>query len=161
MLASSLWRRQPEGVIAYAFFARTNARSLATQNEKVSIMPASLSPFTFSDKVEKCSAKFLAVCWFVRINFEVHRFRDGFSKSNALLLGQSLPTFVGHNLDKGLETERFSIAAICSSLFRCSSLTVMLSFRLVLFFLDFASPPFHFLFSGQAVSRSDTCPRSP
>src|SRR5215471_8345570 len=62
--------------------------------------PFLLSPFTLSDKVEKCSAKFLAVCWFVRINFEVHRLRDGFSKSNALLLGQSLPTFIGHDLDK-------------------------------------------------------------
>src|SRR5512132_2516088 len=37
-----------------------------------------------------------------------------------------------------LETERFSKEAICSSLFRCSSRTVRLSFGLFLFFLDFA-----------------------
>src|SRR4029077_1826801 len=37
-----------------------------------------------------------------------------------------------------LETERFSNEAICSSLFRCSSRTVRLSFGLFLFFLDFA-----------------------
>src|SRR6478672_6549723 len=37
-----------------------------------------------------------------------------------------------------LETERFSKAAICSNLFRCSSRTVRLSFALFLFFLDFA-----------------------
>src|SRR4029077_18322673 len=36
-----------------------------------------------------------------------------------------------------LETERFSKDAICSSLFRCSSRTVRLSFALFLFFLDF------------------------
>src|SRR6478672_404547 len=36
-----------------------------------------------------------------------------------------------------LETERFSKDAICSSLFRCSSRTVRLSFALFLF-LDFA-----------------------
>ena len=36
-----------------------------------------------------------------------------------------------------LETERFSKAAICSSLFRCSSRTVRLSFPLFLFFFDF------------------------
>ena len=34
------------------------------------------------------------------IEFKVHRLRDGFSVSNALLLGQSLPAFIGHNLDK-------------------------------------------------------------
>src|SRR5262245_38648394 len=37
-----------------------------------------------------------------------------------------------------LETERFSKDASCSSLFRCSSRTVRLSFDLFLFFLDFA-----------------------
>jgi hypothetical protein len=52
------------------------------------------------DKIENCSAQFLAVCWIVRVEFKVHRLRDGFSVSNALLLGQSLPAFIGHNLDK-------------------------------------------------------------
>src|SRR5438132_4074356 len=37
-----------------------------------------------------------------------------------------------------LETERFSKESICSSLFRCSSRTVRLSFDLFLFLLDFA-----------------------
>src|SRR4029453_4058853 len=32
--------------------------------------------------------------------FKLHRLRDGFSVSNALLFGQSLPAFIGHNLDK-------------------------------------------------------------
>src|SRR6188768_1344205 len=41
-----------------------------------------------------------------------------------------------------LETERFSRDAICSSLFRCSSRTVRLSFGLFLFFLDFAISDF-------------------
>ena len=52
------------------------------------------------DKIEKCSAKFLAVCWIVRVDFKAHRIRDGFNIGNALLLGQSLPAFIGHNLDK-------------------------------------------------------------
>jgi hypothetical protein len=34
------------------------------------------------------------------VELKVHRFRDGFSVGNALLLGQSLPAFIGHNLDK-------------------------------------------------------------
>ena len=93
--------------------------------------------FSPGDKIENCPAQFLAVCWIVHVDFEVHRLRDGFSVGNALLLGQSLPAFIGHNLDK-IETERFSKEAICSSLFRCSSRTVRLSFALFLFFLDFA-----------------------
>ena len=39
--------------------------------------------------IENCPAQFLAVCWIVRVEFKVHRLRDGFSVSNALLLGQS------------------------------------------------------------------------
>ena len=49
-------------------------------------LPSLFSP---GDKIEKCSAKFLAVCWIVRVHFKAHRIRDGFSVSNALLLGQS------------------------------------------------------------------------
>ena len=85
---------------------------------------------------QNCSAQFLAVCWIVCVDFKAHRLRDGFSVSHALLLSQSIPTFIGHNLDK-LEMERLSKDAICSSLFRCSSRTVRLSFDLFLFFLDF------------------------
>jgi hypothetical protein len=47
-------------------------------------MPFLLSHFSLGDKIENCSAQFLAVCWFVRVDFKVHRIRDGFSVSNAL-----------------------------------------------------------------------------
>ena len=49
-------------------------------------MPFLLSHFSPGDKFENCSAQFLAVCWIVRVEFKVHRLRDGFSVSNALLL---------------------------------------------------------------------------
>ena len=60
-------------------------------------MPFLLWHFSLGDKTENCSAQFLAVCWIVHVQFKVHRLRDGFSVSNALLLDQSLPAFVGHN----------------------------------------------------------------
>jgi hypothetical protein len=63
-------------------------------------MPFCFGIFSPGDKIENCSAQFLAVCWIVRVELKVHRFRDGFSISNALLLDQSLPAFIGHNLDK-------------------------------------------------------------
>ena len=63
-------------------------------------MPFLLWHFTPGDKIENCSAQFLSVRWTVRVQFEVHRLRHGFSVSNALLLGQSLLAFIGHNLDK-------------------------------------------------------------
>ena len=63
-------------------------------------MPFFLSHLSPSDKIENCSAQFLAVCWTVHVEFKLHRLRDDFSVSNALLLGQSLPAFIGHNLDK-------------------------------------------------------------
>ncbi len=63
-------------------------------------MPFLLSHFSPCDKIENCSAQFLAVCWIVHLEFKVQRLRNGFSLSNALLLGQSLPAFIGHNLDK-------------------------------------------------------------
>ena len=59
-----------------------------------------LSHFSPGDKIENCSAQSLAVRWIVHVEFKLHRLRDGFSVSNALLLGQSLPAFIGHNLDK-------------------------------------------------------------
>ena len=59
-----------------------------------------LSHFPTGDKIENCSAQFLAVCWIAHVEFKVHRFRDGFSVRNALLLDQSLPAFIGHDLDK-------------------------------------------------------------
>jgi len=63
-------------------------------------MPFLLSHFSPGHKTENCPAQFLAVCWIVRVDFKLHRLRDGFSVSNALLLDQSLPAFIGHNLDK-------------------------------------------------------------
>src|SRR5260370_5890197 len=56
--------------------------------------------FSPGDKIENFSAQFLAVCWTIHVELKVHRLRDGFSVSNTLLLGQSLPAFIGHNLDK-------------------------------------------------------------
>jgi len=75
------------------------------EKERISITPFLLWHFSTGDKIENCSAQFLAVCWTVRIEFKVHRPGDGLSVSNALLLDQSLPAFIGHNLDK-IETER-------------------------------------------------------
>jgi hypothetical protein len=52
-------------------------------------MPFLISHFSPGDKIENCSAQFLAVCWIVHVEFKLHRLRDGFSVSNALLLDQS------------------------------------------------------------------------
>ena len=49
-------------------------------------MPFLLSHFSPGDKIENCPAQFLAVCWIVHVEFKVHRLRDGFSVSNALVL---------------------------------------------------------------------------
>ena len=106
-------------------------------NQRISTMLLLLWHFSPGDKIENCPAQFLAVCWFVRVEFKVHRVRDGFSVSNALLLGQSLQRSSAITSIR-LERERFSKEPICSSLFRCSSRTVRLSFALFLFFLDFA-----------------------
>src|SRR5205809_6230063 len=59
-------------------------------------------PWHFSpgDKIENCPVQFLAVRWIVHVEFKVHRLRYGFRVSNALLLSQSLPAFISHNLDK-------------------------------------------------------------
>ena len=84
---------------------------------RISATPFLLWHFSPGDKIEHCSAQFLAVCWIVRVEFKVQRPRDGLSVSNALLLDQSLPAFIGHHPIR-LETERFSKDAICSSLFR-------------------------------------------
>src|SRR4029077_12506404 len=70
------------------------------ENERISTRPFLLSHFSSSDKIENCSAQFLAVCWILHVDFKIHRIRNGFSVSNALLLSQSLPAFIGHNLDK-------------------------------------------------------------
>src|SRR6187551_1729164 len=67
---------------------------------RISTMPFLLSHSSPGDKIENCPAQFLPVCWIVHVEFKVHRLRDGFSVSNALLLSQSLPAFIGHNLDK-------------------------------------------------------------
>src|SRR4029077_107376 len=56
------------------------------ENERISTRPFLLWRFSPGDKIENCSAQFLAVCRTVRVEFKVHRLRDGFSVSNALLL---------------------------------------------------------------------------
>ena len=48
------------------------------------MMPFLLWHFSPCDKIENCPAQFLAVCWIVRVGFQVHRLRHGFSVSNAL-----------------------------------------------------------------------------
>src|SRR6266513_953984 len=70
------------------------------KTREISTMSFLLWHFSFGDKIENCPAQFLAVCWIVHVDFKVHRLRDGFSVSNALLLDQSPPAFIGHNLDK-------------------------------------------------------------
>ena len=49
-------------------------------------MPFLLWHFSPGDKIENCSAQFLAVCWIAHVEFKVHRLRDRFSVRNALLL---------------------------------------------------------------------------
>ena len=53
------------------------------------------------DKIENCPAQFLAVCWIVHVEFKLHRLRDGFSVSNALLLDAA-----NSNTAKGFFTAR-------------------------------------------------------
>jgi hypothetical protein len=45
------------------------------------------SHFSLGDKIENCSAQFLAVCWIVHVEFKVHRLRDGFSVSGGERMG--------------------------------------------------------------------------
>ena len=59
------------------------------ENERISATPFLLWHFSPGDKIENCPAQFLAVCWIVHVEIKVHRLRDGFSVSNALLLDQS------------------------------------------------------------------------
>src|SRR6476620_1817651 len=75
-------------------------RLSAKRSHERASMPFLLSHFSPGEKIENCSAQFLAVCWIVRVEFKVQRPRDGLSVSNALLLDQSLPALIGHNLDQ-------------------------------------------------------------
>ena len=59
------------------------------ENERISTLPFLLWHFSPGDKIDNCPAQFLAVCWIVRVELKIHRLRDGFSVSNALLCGQS------------------------------------------------------------------------
>jgi len=59
-------------------------------NERISTTPFLRWHFCPCDKIENCSAQFLAVCWIVHVQFKLHRLRDGFSVSNALLIEQSV-----------------------------------------------------------------------
>ena len=102
-------------------------------------MPFLLWHFSPGDKIENCSAQFLAVCWIVRVEFKVQRPRDGLSVSNALLLDQSLPAFIGHNLDQigdGTLLQRCHLFEFVSLLL--AHRQVELPFVLVLFVLAFA-----------------------
>jgi hypothetical protein len=76
--------RRPGGKFLGPRIALQNA--CQKENERISTMLFLLSHFSPGDKSENCSAQFLAVCWIVCVDFKVHRLRDGFSVSNALLL---------------------------------------------------------------------------
>src|SRR5262249_31409472 len=91
----------------------------------ISTMPFLLWHFSPGDKSENCSAQFLAVCWIVHVEFKLHRFRHGFSVSNACCSANRFQRSSAITPIR-LETEWFSKEAICSSLFRCSSRTVRL-----------------------------------
>jgi hypothetical protein len=65
---------------------RNSTERIQKENERISTTPFLLWHFSPGDKIENCSAQFLAVCWIVRVEFKVHRPRDGLSVSNALLL---------------------------------------------------------------------------
>jgi hypothetical protein len=52
-------------------------------NERISTVPFLFSHFSAGAKIENCSAQFPTLCWFVRVDFKVHRLCDGFSVSNA------------------------------------------------------------------------------
>ncbi len=85
-------RTQPQLQPALLRLSAQNA--CQKENGRISTTPFLLSHFSPGDKIENCSAQFLAVCWIVRVEFKVHRLRDGFSVSNALLLDQSLPALL-------------------------------------------------------------------
>jgi hypothetical protein len=78
----------------------TSTERIQKENERISTTPFLLWHFSPGDKIENCAAQFLAVCWIVHVEFKVQRPSDGLSVSNALLLDQSLPAFIGHNLDQ-------------------------------------------------------------
>ena len=59
------------------------ARLAGKLNERISTIPFLLRHFSLGDKTENRPAQFLAVCWIVRVEFKLHRFRDGLSVSNA------------------------------------------------------------------------------
>ena len=42
------------------------------ENERISTAPFLLWHFSLGDKIENCSAQFLAVCWMVHVEFKVH-----------------------------------------------------------------------------------------
>ena len=66
--------------------SRTTKCLSENEREEFSTRPFLLWHFSPGDKIENCPAQFLAVCWIVHVEFKIHRFRDGFSVSNALLL---------------------------------------------------------------------------
>ena len=113
-----------------------------------------LSHFSSGDKIENCPAQFLAVCWIVHVEFKIYGLRDSFSVSNAFCSANRFQRSSAITSIR-LERERFSKAAICSSLFRCSSRTVRLSFALFLFFLNFAIRSFCTPRSSQPITSAE------
>src|SRR6266550_2007492 len=85
---------------AVGFTPLSEVLMLVRTRTRISTTPYLLWHFSPGDKIENCPAQFLPVCWIVHVDFKVRRLCDGFSVSNALLLSQSLPAFIGHNLDK-------------------------------------------------------------
>jgi hypothetical protein len=52
-------------------------RLSAKRSHERATMRFLLSHFPTGDKIENCSAQFLAVCWIVRVEFKVHRPQQG------------------------------------------------------------------------------------
>jgi hypothetical protein len=50
-----------------------SVRFVRPAENEPSTTPFLLSHFSPGDKIENCSAQFLAVCWIVRVEFKVHR----------------------------------------------------------------------------------------
>ena len=90
----------PDPIEKVSNIFKKNEDARLFRRERISTMPFLLWHFSPGDEIENCPAQFLAICWIVDVEFKLHRLGDGFSLSNALLLGQSLPAFIGHNLDK-------------------------------------------------------------
>ena len=88
----------PEGSAAGLLSVNLLQNACQKENERISTKPFLLWHFSSGDKIENCSAQFLAVCWIVHVEFEVHRLRDGFGVSYQRLRGLARRTGVGRDL---------------------------------------------------------------